>query len=165
MAPEAFRDAWRAHCEAFEPIYLERLDGAGFDALAAAYQPRSRTLQEPCDLARFFVTDDDAIEFDPKAVAKWLAKAEGQGFGILRDLRTRLAALEAFTPEAIEALVGETAEALGVGMGKVAQPLRVAVSGRAVSPGIGETLSILGRDAVLARADRCLGLESVSPSS
>ena len=126
--------------------------------MAEAYHPRSRTLQEPCDLGRFFVVDDDAIEYDPKAVKKWLAKGEGAGFATLRHLREQLAALDPFEAEAIEALLQAYAQAQGLGMGKVAQPLRVAVTGTAVSPGIGETLAILGRPRVLARADRCLAL-------
>ena len=156
MPADTFRDLWRAHCERFEPIYVERLDDEGFTKLAAAYQPRSRTLQEPCRLARFFILDDDQIEYEPKAVKKWLEKGDGQGFGVLRQLRERLAALEDFSADAIDALVAAFAAEQELGMGKVAQPLRVAVSGAAVSPGIGETLSILGKDAVLARIDRCL---------
>lgn len=158
MPAEAFRDRWRAHCELFEPAYVERLDDDAFTRLAAAYQPRSRTLQEPCRLARFFLLDDDDIVYDAKAVKKWLAKNDGQGFGVLRALRDRLAGLDDFSPEAIEASLASYAEAEGLGMGKVAQPLRVAVSGAAVSPGIGDTLALLGQDAVLARVDRCLAV-------
>jgi glutamyl-tRNA synthetase len=156
MPPEAFCVLWRAHCERFEPAYVERLDDDGFRQLAAAYQPRSRTLQEPCRLARFFILDDDQIVYDPKAIQKWLEKGDGQGFGVLRALRERVADLDDFSAAAIDALVAAYAEAEGLGMGKVAQPLRVAVSGTAVSPGIGETLSILGKASVLARIDRCL---------
>ena len=47
-------------------------------------------------------------------------------------------------------------------MGKVAQPIRVAVTGRAVSPGIAETLLMLGRDGTLARIDRCLAQRKTS---
>ena len=48
--------------------------------------------------------------------------------------------------------------ARGLGMGKVAQPLRVAVTGTTISPGIAETLEILGCDHTLARIDRCLAM-------
>jgi glutamyl-tRNA synthetase len=156
MAPEVFRRRWRAHCEAFERVYVERVDEHGFARLAAAYHPRSRTLQEPCDLARFFVADDDAIVYDPKAVAKWLRKGDGLGRALLGGLRPLLAAREPFAADAIEGLLKAFAEERDLGMGKVAQPLRVAVSGAAVSPGIGETLAILGRERVLARIDRCV---------
>lgn len=156
MAPEQFSALWRAHCEAYEPSYIERLDDAAFARLAAAYQPRSRTLQEPCRLARFFILEDEAIEYDAKAAKKWLLKGDGAGLAVLADLRSELAGLEDFSAGAIEASLQAFAEARELGMGKVAQPLRVAVSGAAVSPGIGDTLSLLGKASVLNRIDRCL---------
>ncbi len=156
MDPERFAALWRAHCEAYEPAYVERLDEDSFTRLAAAYQPRSRTLQEPCKLARFFIADDDAIEYDAKAVKKWLLKGEGAGLAVLAAVRTELEGLEDFSATHIEELLQAFAEKQEIGMGKVAQPLRVAVSGAAVSPGIGDTLALLGKDTVLARIDRCL---------
>ncbi len=156
MDPDAFRGRWRDHCERYAPAYLERLDDDAFAALAAAYQPRSRTLAEPCRLARFFLADDEAIRYDEKAVAKWLEKGDGQGYRVLEALRDRLAGQDDFSPGAIDARIQAYAGETGLGMGKVAQPLRVAVSGTAVSPGIGETLAILGRERVLARIGRCL---------
>jgi len=156
MEPERFCALWRAHCEAFEPAYVERLDESAFARLAAAYQPRSRTLQEPCRLARFFLLEDEAIEYDDKAARKWLLKGEGAGLGVLAALRGELAGLQDFGAEAIEAFLHDFAEKREVGMGKVAQPLRVAVTGAAVSPGIGDTLSLLGKASVLKRIDRCL---------
>ncbi len=155
MDADAFAALWRAHCEAFEPAYLEQLDDDAFGKLAAAYQPRSRTLQEPCDLARFFICEDEAIAYDEKAVKKWLRKNDDEGLGVLAELEGVLSALDAFTPEAIEAALKAFAEDKGLGMGKVAQPLRVAISGAAVSPGIGETLAILGKQRVLNRIARC----------
>ncbi|MHC5011165.1 MAG: glutamate--tRNA ligase [Planctomycetota bacterium] len=156
LAPEVFATAWRRHCERYAPVYVEQFHDAAFDRLAAAYQPRSRTLQEPCDLARFFVTADEDIAYEPKAVKKWLAKNEGQGFGVLAQLRSVLASAGDWSPVGLDEAVKAFADQNGLGMGKVAQPLRVAVTGTAVSPGIGDTLSILGREAVLRRIDRCL---------
>ena len=46
-------------------------------------------------------------------------------------------------------------------MGKLAQPLRVAVTGSTVSPGLGETLALLGRERTIARVERCLAVEHV----
>ena len=51
-----------------------------------------------------------------------------------------------------------------LGMGKVAQPIRVAVTGKTISPPIYETLEILGRDKTLSRIDRCLAMRSQTPS-
>jgi len=156
MEPERFCALWRAHCEAFEPAYVERFDESAFARLAAAYQPRSRTLQEPCRLARFFLLEDDAIEYDAKAAQKWLLKGEGAGLEVLAALRGEIAGLQDFGAEAIETFLHDFAQKREVGMGKVAQPLRVAVTGAAVSPGIGDTLSLLGKASVLKRIDRCL---------
>ena len=59
-------------------------------------------------------------------------------------------------PEALHQAVKDIAEKLELNMGKVAQPLRVAVTGRAASPGIDVTLQMVGRDACLRRIDKAL---------
>jgi len=100
---------------------------------------------------------DDSYEYAEKAVKKVLRKNDGAGYTVLADIRGRLAECE-WTPEAIGALIAEYCQANGLGMGKVAQPLRVAVTGTPVSPAIEETLDLLGRDKTLARIDRCLTL-------
>ena len=71
-----------------------------------------------------------------------------------------LAALgeDEWTPEAIEKALDPLPEKLGMGKGKVFQPIRVAVVGGAASPGIGETLALAGRDHVLARIERAKGM-------
>ena len=100
---------------------------------------------------------DDAYEFDGKAVKKVLARNDGAGFAVLAELRGVLASCD-WTAEAIEAALKQYAEAKGLGMGKVAQPVRVAVTGTTISPGIGQTLELLGRDRALGRVERCLKL-------
>jgi len=59
-------------------------------------------------------------------------------------------------PEALDQAVHQTAEGLGVNMGKVAQPLRVALTGTSVSPAIDKTLWLVGKDRSLERIDRAL---------
>ena len=61
--------------------------------------------------------------------------------------------LDDFTPEAIEAALDPIPEELNLGKGRVFQPIRVACTGSAASPGIGETLALLGKDHVLARLE------------
>jgi glutamyl-tRNA synthetase len=103
--------------------------------------------------------DESAIEYDPKAVKKWLAKGEDAGWTMLAELRTRLADCE-WTGDAIEQFITDICEQKDIGMGKVAQPIRVAVTGRAVSPSIGETLTFLGKEKTLLRIDNCLAAKA-----
>ncbi|MCP5057532.1 MAG: glutamate--tRNA ligase [bacterium] len=154
-----FQAHWETWCARYAPEILERLQGPARARFAAAMKPRSRTLAEPTAAngpGAFALVEDDAYGFDPKAVGKFLDKGEPSGRQLLPELRELLAGLEPFEPETIEAAVGSVAEARGLGMGKVAQPLRVALTGRAASPALGDTLAILGRESVLRRIDRCV---------
>ena len=74
----------------------------------------------------------------------------------LRAIAARLAALESWETEALDKAVRDTAAELEVGMGKIAQPLRVALAGTAVSPSIDKTLWLTGRERSLERLDRAL---------
>jgi len=98
---------------------------------------------------------DDAFEYDEKAVKKVLARNEGAGYAVLGELGQKLAACE-WTHAALEQVVAAFREAGGLSMNKVAQPLRVAVTGTTISPAIFDTLLLLGRDKTLARIQRCL---------
>ena len=114
-----------------------------------------RTFPDVVDKAGVLFGADDAFACDPKAVKKFLAAGEGAGYAVLAELRPVLAETE-WTGRALEALIERFGRQKDLGMGKVAQPIRVAVAGRAVSPGIADTLVLLGRDKTLARIDRCL---------
>ena len=109
---------------------------------------------------RLFFVADDAIEYEPKSVEKVLKKDDGQGLKALREMRDAFAGLPVWSHESIETSVVGHATANSFGMGKVAQPLRVAVSGGSVSPPIFETLAFLGKTRTLARIDRCLALNA-----
>lgn len=100
---------------------------------------------------------DTAYAFDAKAVDKVLRKGEpgSNGLAVLAELRPMLEGAE-WSAEALDKLLNEYCTRKSLGMGKVAQPLRVAVTGNTVSPGIGETLVFLGRQRALMRIDRCL---------
>ena len=104
----------------------------------------------------FLFVADEQVAYDPAAVEKVLAKGDGAGYQALRDLVPELEALTDWTAEAIDGLLKGFCEARGLGMGKVAQPLRVAVAGGTVSPAIGETLVLLGKPRTLDRVRRAL---------
>jgi glutamyl-tRNA synthetase len=116
-----------------------------------------RTFADVVAKSTVLFADDRAFEYDEKAVEKVLGKGDGAGFTVLADLRPQLAACEWNAP-ALGGLIDRFGQSRGLGMGQVAQPIRVAVTGTTVSPGIVDTLMILGRERTLARIDRCLAL-------
>lgn len=101
---------------------------------------------------------DENVVYDDKAVKKNLAKNDGAGFATLEKLRDALAGVDDWSVDHLDAVVKDLVKATGSKMGDVAQPLRVAVAGRPVSPGIGQTLVFLGKDKTLNRIGRCLEL-------
>jgi glutamyl-tRNA synthetase len=158
MPADEFVPLLREHMLAYHRDSFEALCGNDehFRRFAAAYQPRSRTLDEPATLGAFFVQSADQITFDEKAVAKVLHKSDGEGLNVLGELEAVLDASDSWQAEAIEHTVKSFAEQRELGMGKVAQPLRVAVTGSTVSPAIGDTLAILGKEQTLTRIRRCI---------
>ena len=75
---------------------------------------------------------------------------------VLRDLRDLLAAQENFTHTALEQSIQTYGEQKQLGLGKIAQPLRVAVTGTTISPPIFQSLEMLGKERTLVRIERCL---------
>jgi glutamyl-tRNA synthetase len=113
---------------------------------------RSRSTLEIPQQARVYLAD--AVEYDEAAVAKHWKDAETAPR--LRAVRDALAALEPWAPAEIEAALRGAAEGLGVGFGKVAQPLRIALTGSAASPGIDQVGVLLGRERAIGRIDAAL---------
>lgn len=114
-----------------------------------------RTFQDIVAKCGILFAPDAAVAYDPEAVKKVLDKGDGQGWQALRDLRPLLAEAT-WTAEALEAMLKGFCERTGLGMGKVAQPLRVAITGTTISPPIYDSLVLLGREHTLARIDTCL---------
>jgi len=117
-----------------------------------------RTYRDIDNKSRLFFVADEQIEYDPKALKKVLHKGSPSGLEVLERILPHLEGLEPFTAGQIEALIGSLCEQWQVKLGKVAQPIRVAVSGGTISPSIFETLDLLGRDRTVARIRRCLRL-------
>jgi glutamyl-tRNA synthetase len=114
---------------------------------------RARTVDDVVRQAVPYFVDD--VEYDPDAVAnQWKDRAASAD--ILRALRDELAALEAWEPAALEDRLRQLGERRGLAAGKLFQPLRVALTGVAVSPGIFDVLDLLGRETSLRRIDRAL---------
>jgi glutamyl-tRNA synthetase len=122
-------------------------------ALLPLYRERMKTLADFGEKTAFFFTPDDQITFDPAAVKKVF---KGDALALLAETRRRLAAMADWQAAPIDAMLAAFAQENAAGMGKIAQPIRVAVTGTTVSPGIGETLAVLGKERTLARIDRAL---------
>jgi glutamyl-tRNA synthetase len=135
------------------------LHHAGYD-LANGPQPadvvlalrdRVQTLKDMAERAAVWY--QPLTLYDETAVAKHLTAAAQPP---LSDARERLATLDIWSVEAVSAALHATGEALGLGMGKVAQPLRVAITGTQVSPDIAHTVYLAGQGEALRRIDAAL---------
>jgi glutamyl-tRNA synthetase len=130
---------------------VERLIGRapGPDLLTQAMpelKPRAKTLDEIADGALFLYVQRP-LALDDKAAALLTPEAQT----LLGQAHAALAATTAWTAASVEEAVRQVAERAGLGLGKVAQPLRAALTGRTTSPGIFDVLVLLGRDESLAR--------------
>ncbi len=128
-------------------------DAAWLASAAALLQERAKTLNELVDAAYYFLEDD--LAFDQKAVDKHLMKASPQ---MLADIRTVLGDLAAWNEESLHDAFQSLMEKHDLKLGKLAQPVRVALTGGSVSPGIFETAVVLGKDRVLRRLDHAIEL-------
>ena len=121
--------------------------------LVIALRERAQTLKEIAEKSAVWF--GPLTEYDPAAVAKHF-KPDARA--PLAAMRERLAALQPWAPEPIHEQVKAVSEAQGIGMGKIAQPMRVAITGTQVSPDIGWTIYLCGRDEALARIDAALAM-------
>ena len=126
-------------------------DGPSLADVVTVQADRVKTLKEMAAQSRVFY--EDFGEFDPGAAKKHLRPVAEEP---LRAVGSRLADLAVWEPERLDQVVRAVAEELEVGMGKIAQPLRVALTGTAVSPSIDKTLWLVGRDRSLARITHAL---------
>jgi glutamyl-tRNA synthetase len=132
-------------------IGIETDDMAKLAAVAKSQQERAKTLKEMAANSTFFFRDVTA--YDEKAAKKNLT---AEAAPLLQQVRDRMAMLADWNAAELHKLVQAVAEEGAVGLGKVAQPIRVAVSGGTVSPPIDVTLEILGREVALQRLDRAI---------
>lgn len=151
-----FARRWLGWAESYDPALASALGSEAMRLAAGSVKVRCRTLRDARGVVAFALVDDDAYPFEDKAVRKALRKGEPSGATHLAAYEPRLATLDPFTPEHIEADLVSWAESAGVGLGQIAQPIRVAVTGTSVSPPLGVTLALLGRERAVRRLRRCL---------
>jgi glutamyl-tRNA synthetase len=120
---------------------------------AATLTERAQTMVELATKLRFYLIEDDEIEYDPKARKKFLNEKTRP---YLEDLVEGFEPLDTFSHEKLEAVFNSVMEKNEVKLGKVAQPVRVSVTGGTESPGIFEVLEVLGKDRTLNRLKRAI---------
>ncbi len=131
-------------------------DEAWVDALAAIVKPRTKFPADVVTVAAPVFATAETLTYDEKSVEKGLAR-EGMG-AVLDAARAALAGLGAWEPAAIDAALEPLPEALDVKKRLVFQAVRVAVCGNLVSPPLGETMALVGREDCMARLDRARAL-------
>ena len=142
----------------FKPYGIDIAEGPLIESAIRTLQPRSKTLADMARDALFYL--QDAVEFEVAAARKFL-KAEARE--PLELLMAELRKLSEFTEAGLEDAFKAVMEKTGLKLGKIAQPVRVALTGRTASPGIFEITEIIGKDRVLSRlqaaVDYIKGLE------
>ena len=112
---------------------------------------RSKTLDEMAESALFYFADD--IEYEEKAAKKFLNPAVLEA---MQFLLSRFETLESFSEENLETAFKAVMDQTGLKLGKIAQPVRVALTGRTASPGIFEVTAIIGKDRVISRLNKAI---------
>ena len=107
---------------------------------------RSKTLDEMAEAARFYY--EDTVSYDPAAADKFM---KSEALEPLTLLAQRMDALSEFTVAGLETVFLSVMEETGLKLGKIAQPVRVALTGKTASPGLFEIMEILGKNQVIAR--------------
>jgi len=130
---------------------IDPTEGPSLVDVVKAQRERCKTLVEIAAASVYFYKEFET--YDEKAAKKNFNPAAAE---VLTQLHDLFAAVPEWDGHVLHELVVNLAETLGLGLGKVAQPLRVAVCGSAVSPAIDVTLSLLGKDKTLARINRAI---------
>ena len=130
---------------------IDPTQGADLVEVVKAQRERCKTLVDMAKASAYFYKDFD--EYDEKAVKK---NFNAQSAEVLQRLHDEFSAVTYWNGEILHHIVINTAESLELGLGKVAQPLRLAVCGVTVSPAIDVTLSLLGKEKTLTRLEKAI---------
>lgn len=147
-SPEEVAKALRWH---FEAAGVDLTQGPNLTDLVVTQAERCKTLAEMCQISLGFFTD--TVEFDEEAVKKHLRPVVLEP---LKALYERLELVSDWQKETLQACVNDICAAFDINMGKIAQPLRVAVTGSSMSPSIDMTLVLLGKKRVINRLEMAL---------
>ena len=128
--------------------------------MVTTLQPRAKTLVELGEQSAFYLSD--SITPEEKAAKKFLKESS---LSLLSRLRERLGGLAAWDEPVLHGAFSALMEDEQVKLGKIAQPVRVALTGKTASPGIFEVMEVLGKERCLTRIDRVLTEPSVASES
>jgi glutamyl-tRNA synthetase len=144
--------------------FLERagltVDRARLLLAIPSVRDRAQTFVEAAQSLEYVFRDE--VVLDPKAAQKFLVPAAADR---LRELAAQVTAVEAWRADALEAQVTSWLSSAGIELKDVAQPVRVALTGRAASPGLFQVMELLGRERVLARLERAIAVASSAPAA
>ena len=141
--------------EALGP-YLDKLDidtshGASRASVANLLRERAKTLLEMAESMRYFYHAPEA--YDQKAQAKQFKQATAD---VLQSASSGLSSLDDWSATGIQSALDACVESLGIGFGKLGQPLRLAITGGTQSPSLADTLALIEKSDVLARLDAAI---------
>jgi len=130
---------------------MEAENDAYLQSLIPTLQPRSKTLVEMAAQARFYFSDP--VILDEAAAKKFL---KGNVLEPLKQLKEHLAQLDDYNEKSLEQIFVALMDAFEIKLGKIAQPVRVALTGTSVSPGIFEIITVLGKERVVPRLEAAI---------
>ncbi len=142
--------AWHLEWQ-MQRMEVDFLLGPKLTAVVVALRERAKTTVEMVEKSRCFFAEQ--ITLDPAAATQHLTSAI---VAPLQEIGVQLTALPAWQASAIHVVIVQVAEQFKLGMGKLAQPLRVAITGNTISPSIDVTLELMGRERTLARLQAAL---------
>ncbi|MCH9644094.1 MAG: glutamate--tRNA ligase [Gammaproteobacteria bacterium] len=136
----------------FESLGVDYRDGPTLEEIIVIQAERTKTLREMAGMSRYFFEDFEA--YDEKAARKNL---KPEILDALKEVASRIRSLEGWEKQALHQVIIDVAEQFELKLGKLAQPIRVAMTSSTVSPPIDITLQLIGRERVLARLERAVG--------
>lgn len=130
---------------------LDPAQGPDPQLVVRCYAERTHTLKEMAAKAACYY--QDIAGYDPAGVKKWIKEGSVE---VLKQALSCLEAAESWEAQPLDEILSALAGRLEIGMGKVGQPLRIALTGSAMSPGIGDTLVLCGRERALDRIAKAI---------
>ena len=132
-----------------------KVSRADFAKIAPLLQPRAKSILDMLEQSRPFIVDASFLAYDEDAVKKFLTEETKP---LLEEIAARIEALDEFSEQTLEDLHRQFLEDKDIKFKVIAQPIRVAIMGKTQSPGLFETMMVLGKEQTLARIRRAVDL-------